>query len=206
MKWHYVFLMIALTCSHYLRAQDFRRCVREDGTIVFTDHVCAVQEHEKTSQLTAIAPINNKNASTKARVNLPPSCNTSPEELLYAVRSAINMNDVNQLAKQYHWPGVTDAQAEQLMNRLELVVNSPLIDIQLLYPTNAVSETLLTNTDVDFIKDGRDEPADTYSNSTPRLQAPYALRVLQYISNTNSQTQSSTFRLQRHFDCWWIRY
>jgi hypothetical protein len=205
MKWLFVFLIVALTCSHFAFAQDVRRCVKADGSVVFTDRACSEQEQEKLQPEPAITPNSANNTGTRSYISLPPSCNRSPDDLLYGIRSAINMSDVNQLAKQYHWPGVSDAQAEQLMNRLELLVKNPLIDIQLLYPVEAEKEQALIDPDQDSetFLDETGEPGTT--QQTTRAQA-YALRVVQYLSNTNNQTQSTTFRLQRHFDCWWIRY
>jgi hypothetical protein len=205
MKWHFIFLMLALACSRFASAQDVRRCVKADGTVVFTDSVCTEQEQEKLQPEPATTPNSATRIGTRPYISLPPSCNRSPDDLLYGIRSAINMNDVNQLAKQYHWVGITDAQAEQLMNRLELLVKNPLIDIQLLFPASIENEQLLSNTGVDPAS-VLDLVDDTYAVPQQRRSTPYALRISQYLSNTNSQTQSSTFRLQRHFDCWWIRY
>jgi hypothetical protein len=208
MKWHFVLLILGSVGSHYAYAQDVRRCVRADGTVVFTDRACAEQEQEKLPPSPASTFNKSSVLGTKPYIALPPSCNSSADELLYAVRSAIDMHDVNQLAKQYHWPGISDAQAELLMNRLEILANSTLIDIQLLYPTSAENEQHLSNTDTGSTSESDWEQivSDTYAVPQKRRSNPYALRVSQYLSNTNSQTQTSSFRLQRHFDCWWIRY
>ncbi len=197
--------MLALTCSQYAHAQDVRRCVKTDGTVVFTDRVCSEEEQEKLQQPPTTLPNSGIRLGARPYIALPPSCNRNPDELMYGIRSAINMNDVNQLAKQYHWPEVSDAQAELLMNRLEVLVNNPLIDIQLLYPVAAENEQALIelNHDSETYLDDAGEP-DAVQHA--RRSQPYALRVVQYLSNTNNQTHSSTFRLQRHFECWWIRY
>ncbi len=173
--------------------------------MVFTDGVCAEHEQEKLQTLPAIIPNNSNRLGTRSYVTLPPSCNRSPDDLLYGIRSAINMNDVNQLAKQYHWVGITNAQAELLMNRLEILVKNPLIDIQLLYPAEPENEETLVDQEHEseaYLDDGGELDAAQQA----RRSQPYALRVVQYLSNTNNQTHSSTFRLQRHFECWWIRY
>lgn len=205
MKWYFVFFILALTCSQYAHAQDFRRCVKADGSVLFTDSVCAEQEQEQLQQPSATPPSSGIRLGTRPYIALPPSCNRNPDDLLYGIRSAINMNDVNQLAKQYHWVGITTAQAELLMNRLEVLVKNPLIDIQLLYPVAAENKQALIELNYDseaYLDDA--EELDTAQQA--RRAQPYALRVVQYLSNTNNQTHSSTFRLQRHFECWWIRY
>ena len=205
MKWHFVFFMLALTCSQYAHAQDVRRCVKADGSMVFTDGVCAEHEQEKLQTPPAIIPNNSNRIGTRPYVALPPSCNRSHDDLLYGIRSAINMNDVNQLAKQYHWVGITNAQAELLMNRLEVLVKNPLIDIQLLYPAEPENEETLVDQEHES-EAYLDDAGELDAAQQARRAQPYALRVVQYLSNTNNQTHSSTFRLQRHFECWWIRY
>jgi hypothetical protein len=104
------------------------------------------------------------------------------------------MHDVNQLAKHYHWPGVSDAQAEALMNRLEKLVAQPTLDVQLQYPQ--AQEAPGQDLDYQYTEEPADLPART----------PYALKIVQYASNTDDTTRSTVFRLQRHFNCWWIRY
>lgn len=204
MKWHFVFFMLALTCSQYAHAQDVRRCVKADGSVVFTDSVCAEQE-EELQQPPAILPNSGIRLGTRPYIALPPSCNRNPDDLLYGIRSAINMNDVNQLAKQYHWVGITNAQAELLMNRLEVLVKNPLIDIQLLYPAEPENQETLVDQEHES-EAYLDDAGELDAAQQARRAQPYALRVVQYLSNTNNQTHSSTFRLQRHFECWWIRY
>ncbi len=142
----------------------------------------------------------------RSTIPLPPSCDRTPDDLLYGVRSAIDMQDVNQLAKHYHWPGATDLQAEKLMDRLEATVNAPLIDIQLLYAGEPESSPALIENE-QYADSAMTEEFDyPVYPPAPVHRAPYALRVTQFLSSTNTQAQSSTFRLQRHFECWWIRY
>jgi hypothetical protein len=32
------------------------------------------------------------------------------------------------------------------------------------------------------------------------------MKVMQYRSKTSTETVSTAFRLQRHYQCWWIRF
>jgi hypothetical protein len=192
-----------------VHAQDVRRCERADGSVVFTDGRCTDQQNEKP-------PVATERSSTAAGLPgngprsyaaMPPSCSRTPDDLLYGVRSAIDMRDTNQLAKHYHWPDVSDAQAEQLMDRLEKLVNSPLLDIQLMYPAEAGSVRPSSGHEAGFdAEGGLDESADDYPAAPNRRVAPYALKLIQFQTVTGTQAHSTVFRLQRHFDCWWIRY
>ena len=174
--------------------------------MVFTDRICAEEEQEKIHPQATTQTVIRSHLGHRAAIALPPSCNKTPDDLLYGVRSAIDMQDVNQLAKHYHWPGVSDAKVEQLLSRLETLVNSPLINIQLLYAVEPeINQTTIDLLDNIESVDTKQDTSDAYQPTRTR-QEPYALKISQFQSNNNTQTQTSTFRLQRHFDCWWIRY
>lgn len=209
MKRHLVFLLCMSAWMHSVHAQDVRRCERADGSVVFTDGRCTDEQNEKPpvvterSRTAADLPGN----GPRSYVAMPPSCSRSPDDLLYGVRSAIDMRDTNQLAKHYHWLNVSDAQAEQLMDRLEKLVNSPLLDIQLMYPAEAVSGRASSDHEAGFdAEGGLDEAADDYPAAPNRRAPPYALKLMQFQTVAGTQAHSTVFRLQRHFDCWWIRY
>lgn len=197
MKWHTVFLLSASVWAHAAPAQDVRRCERADGSVVFTDRRCADEETEQAPPKTSTQAADPA-TGPRTRLAVAPSCSRSPDDLVYGVRTAIDMRDTNQLAEHYHWVGVSDAQAEQLMDRLERIVNSPLMDIQLLYPDQA--ERPLPGEEGNVAYDDGEVPEIT------RQRAPYALRLLQFRSDASSQTQSSVLRLRRHFDCWWMQF
>lgn len=184
-------LFLVLMCSANLHAQDVRRCLQTDGTIIITDGVCASDAVEKSATSEPI--LRTPGLPKRAGIAPPPACNTSIADLQYSVRTAIDMRDINQLAKHYHWPSVSDAQAEILMDRMEKLLVQPLLDIQLLY------------------SQVEPEPQLEYRNPDERdaevsAQTPYGLKITQYRNNDNGALQSTTFRLQRHFNCWWIRY
>ena len=49
------------------------------------------------------------------------------------------------------------------------------------------------------------DTADYTYRESPRT-LPSALKVMQYKSATATETVSTVFRLQRHYQCWWIRF
>lgn len=184
--------LLLFFCCDALYAQDIRRCVLSDGSVVVTDKVCEAGSVEKTALPEPV--LRTPGLNRRTAIPAPPSCNASVDDLVYSVRIAIDMHDINQLAKHYHWPGVSDAQAEALMNRLEKLVNQPTLDIQLQYPQ------VQDESNADFDYQYSELPAEL----PPRT--PYGLKVLQYASSTDDTMRSTEFRLQRHFNCWWIRY
>jgi hypothetical protein len=209
MKWHLVLLLPMSLWMQSVHAQDVRRCERADGSVVFTDGRCTDEQNERppvaanpsgsATGLPGVGP--------RGYVAMPPSCSRTADDLLYGVRTAVDMRDTNQLAKHYHWLNVSDAQAEQLMDRLEKLVNRPLLDIQLIYPAEPGSGPSSSGSEDGFdTEDGSDGDVDGYQAAPHRRAPPYALKLMQFQSVTGSQAHSTVFRLQRHFDCWWIRF
>jgi hypothetical protein len=182
--------MVALFLPCQAFAQDFRRCVSADGSVVFTDKSCLESQTEK--QVVAEIPITN--SASRPAFPLPESCNHSASGLLYNVRTAIDTQNVNQLAKYYHWVGLSDVQAKNVLTRLEQLVSKPLADIRLIqaYQASAPVDTIEPEIDAEI------QVAEPPSS-------PIGLKVIQFQSN-NTDLESTQFRLQRNFNCWWIRY
>lgn len=196
----YGFMFLA-ALSIEANAQDLRRCQRADGSVIYTDRQCESGQGEMAKAIPGNAP-----AKPGIRVmTAPPACSSTANDLLYNVRIAIDSHDVNLLARSYHWPGLGDAQVESVLNRMDALVQRPLVDIRLLYPEPAVSPDMAAN-DADAASDdlesnpGGEQPA---VNHTP---TPYGLKLQQYASSTSNEILSTRFGLQRHFNCWWIRY
>lgn len=208
MKRHALFGLIFLIGSHIAVAQDVRRCVRADGSVLFTDGRCG----EGDSELQQAPPVKPATAAAAQYpginrvISLPPGCSRTADDLLYGIRTAIEMRDTNQLAKYYHWPDVSSEQAERIMDQLEKLVNSPLMDIQLVFPVEAEQPLPAMEEPPTDALETFEEPAE-YIEPTPRRRsAPYAVKLLQLQSDTSNQSRSTFLRLQRHFDCWWVRY
>lgn len=190
-------LLYLLLAGHAASAQELHRCQRADGSVVYTDRLCEPEQTEKASPSPATTVVPQTPRSGRTGLPPPPACSKSPEELQYSVRSAIDMKDVNQLVKSYHWVGISQEQSEALLTRLDAVVDRPLLDVQLLYPE---PEAATEPPQEDTADDG------AYSERAPAQQPPYALKIMQYRSNTATETVSSVFRLQRYYQCWWIRF
>ena len=190
-------LLYLLLAGHAASAQELHRCQRADGSVVYTDRLCEPEQTEKASPSPATTAVPQTPRSGRTALPPPPACSKSPEELQYSVRSAIDMKDVNQLVKSYHWVGISQEQSEALLTRLDEMVDRPLLDVQLLYPEpEAASEPPP--------EDAADDGA--YSGRAPVQKPPYALKIMQYRSNTATETVSTVFRLQRYYQCWWVRF
>lgn len=190
MRRYFICFIVTLFFPSLALAQEFRRCVSADGSVIFTDKSCLESQTEK--QVVADIPITN--TGMKPLIPVPESCNHSTSGLLYNVRTAIDMQNVNQLAKYYHWVGLSDVQAENILTRLELLVSKPLADIRLIQAHQA-------STPVESIE----QDTDAESQPAEPPSSPIGLKIIQYQSN-GTELESTQFRLQRNYNCWWLRY
>jgi hypothetical protein len=186
---------VLLCLTHSAMAQDIKRCQRSDGSVVFTDGFCEADQTEKATAPASTTP--GRPAPYRQGIPPPPACNASPDELLYSVKSAIDMQDINQLAKHYHWPGVSSGQSKSILDRLELLVNRPLLDIRLSYRDGPATPEPPSSSWQDALY-GAPSPE-------PGLR-PYGLKVVQNRSRNDQSVLATQFQLQHYFHCWWIRY
>ncbi len=190
----FALLLMLLPPAGVVPAQDVRGCLQQDGSVVYTDGLCAADQTEHaTDKAEPAAPAPGLRPAGRG-IAPPPACSRSPEQLQWAIRAALDSRDVNALAKSYHWAGVSSTQAEALMIRLERLARTPVLDVQLAYVETGTPAS-----------DGLPEE-DANPASEPRPRVPAALRVVSYREDGGAGTASTAFRLQRHFDCWWIRY
>ena len=192
------FLCLA-TMAGAAAAEDLRRCQRTDGSVVYTDRQCEPGQNEQTAA-PAYVPSSRPGL---AAIAPPPACSGSADDLLFNVRTAIDAHDVNLLARSYHWPGLGDAQVESVLDRLDALVQKPLVDIRLLYPEPATIQAIPV-TDPEGDDAGLESDPDPYARK--KSAVPFALKLQQYASSDSSEILGTRFGLQRHFNCWWIRY
>ena len=162
--------------------------------MVYTDGLCAADQTEQAADKAEPKAPAPGARPVRQGITPPPACSRSPEELQWAVRAALDARDVNALAKNYHWAGVSSAQAEAVMIRLERLAQTPVLDVRLVYA------------------DSQAQPPDdspvmaTDAPPESRTRVPSMLKVVAYSDDGGARTAGTPFRLQRHFDCWWIRY
>jgi hypothetical protein len=192
MKWYVILLALFLLSTKLAYAQDIRRCVKSDGSITFTDKSCEEDEIEKQK----IQKNTTTNFGAKRGYSAPPSCNKTTKDLLYSVRTAIDMQDANLLAKNYHWTGVSNQQAEKIFDRLEKIVTNSLVDIRLLQASNTPNSDIPSDSNLDLKQNS--------PNYLP--SSSYALKIVQQNKSTSTQQLSTVFNLQKNYGCYWIRY
>lgn len=120
-------LLVTCACMPLAHA-DVRRCETPDGRTVYTDRAC--------EDLGAVERVRRAAAGdgTPSQSLHRGQCSRTVEELALEVGMAIDRRDVNALAGLYHWPGMSTSGGYSVMERLEAIVQRPLVDVRALYP------------------------------------------------------------------------
>ncbi len=164
-------------------AQRVNRCTNAQGETVFTDRSC--------DALGATARMPARAASVGNTGIYRAGCARRLSELTGQIRDAVSARDVNRLSSIYLWSNVSNAAANQIIGRLESVVQRPLIDIAPIYP-QAPAPVMDDAAPV--------LPTDAPAPSRPR---PIGLRLEQTLANTATPART-VFGLRRQYGCFWI--
>jgi hypothetical protein len=122
-------------------------------------------------------------------------CSRTLSDLVYQITAAIENNDVNRLASVYQWSGVSNAAANNILDKLEAIVQRPLVDI---VPVRPQPPPVL-----DAEGNVIDDNDDGYYPQTTARPRPVGLRLEQALKN--GSTPSRTYLgLQRSYNCFWI--
>ncbi|MFT4198790.1 MAG: hypothetical protein QM601_12955 [Pseudoxanthomonas sp.] len=169
------------------QAQSIRRCVQTDGTTVFTDRHC---EDLGASDRSYRPPAGVPGQSART----PLGCPRRYQDLVERVGAAIASGDVNRLASLYLWAGASGDGANRIMDRLEVLVNRPLLDIRPVLSASApVDEAGAGAADDDPSADG------------PAAPAPLAIELHQRLASSRHPS-STVLGLRRSYDCLWISF
>lgn len=174
---------------HTALAQKVHRCEGMDDKPVYTDKRCE-DVGAMDALPRAVAPEGNTGGGT-----LRSACPRTLSDLVYRITSAIDNRDVNRLAGVYQWAGVSDATANRILDRLETIVERPLLDIE---PIRSAPPPI-----VDDAGNVIDANEDGYYPQTAAPSRPVALKVMQ-TSKKGAAMASTTFALRRSYGCFWI--
>lgn len=185
-------------------AAAVRRCVAEDGGLIFTDRAC---EHFGAREITTAPPAGAGAPAAGAdalidgsRAPEPPlasygpvaaDCARTPEALLATLRHLLETRDVNGLSGLYHWPGTGKWSARAVMDRLEMIAAQSDGSAELVYPEAAF---------VVF------DP-EAYPGIPP--EDPEAVRIGAFHESGLSEPSPpplATLGVVRHAGCWWLRF
>ena len=172
------------------QAQRVNRCTNAQGETVFTDRSC--------DALGATARMPARTASVGNTGIYRAGCARRLSELTGQIRDAVSLQDVNRLSSIYLWGNVSDATANQIIGRLESVVQRPLLDIAPVYPeTGAMPAPLPVDPNATLV-----EAVEAAAPPVSRPR-PIGLRLEQTLGTTATPART-VFGLRRQYGCFWI--
>lgn len=194
--------------------QQTNRCTGPAGNTIYTDRAC--------TSIGAIDRLPRGTASLAYRQRRG-GCARTVQELIYEITTAIDTGDVNRLGAVYHWVGMNAASGDRILDRLQTVVDRPLVDIVPLRaasapivadaaiappiaaaapaasPTASNVPAVAQNAGTDGVGAGVEAPV-----SRPLARrTPVGLRLQQTLGKSATPSQT-TLGLRKHLDCWWI--
>ncbi len=180
------------------------RCTTDSGAVVYTDKPCsAIGASERLPRGAAIQGTGVRRLG----------CARNVQDLIYEITSAIDQHDINRLGSVYHWVGIGDESGSRILDRLQAIVDRPLVDIVALRSAPREESYIPdmpiqaeTNASAPVGMGTGASMGDAETAAPPRRTRGgglVGLRLEQTLRN--SATPSRTvFGLRRHFDCWWI--
>ncbi|AJQ89087.1 hypothetical protein ACQR5V_04400 [Xanthomonas oryzae pv. oryzicola] len=201
-------LLLCICPAARVQAQEIHRCVSPDGQTMFTDRRC-----DDVSAASRPPPA----ISTQGNYGLYRyGCPRRLSELVSLLQSAVDSRDVNRLSSLYLWSGQSDATANQVLSRLEAIVQRPLLDIVPMYPQSDTPtwDTEATAPTPSLDGSAIDAPLQTPSLDGSAIDAPLPTPPsrprpwgLQLEQNLASGTPArSVLRLRRQYNCFWVTF
>lgn len=206
------------------RAQQVQRCMGADGRAVYTDRRC--------DDIGAVDRLPPAGATEGPRL-FRGGCPRVLSQLVGEINAAVQGRDVNRLAGIYDWSGVSDASASRILDRLEAIVERPLVDIAPVYgetaerpapaPEPAGTEAATASAPAQgggpaawmpswagaqqataVTSDAESGAGDSPLPATPPARPrPVALRIEQTLAGSATPVRS-VFGLRRSHGCFWI--
>ena len=173
---------------HAFAQKKVQRCTAMNGEVIYTDKRCEdVGGMDRLPRVTS----GGMGGSSLYRSG----CSRTLSDLVYQITAAIENNDVNRLASVYQWTGVSNAAANNILDKLEAIVQRPLVDIVPVRPQPAPI--------VDEAGTVIDENEDGYYPQTTAQARPVGLRLEQTLKNGSTPSRT-TLGLNRSYNCFWV--
>lgn len=174
-------------------AQDgeVHRCTLMSGESVYTDKRC-----EDIGGMDRLPDPGV--AAASSRPYLRNGCSRTLSDLVHEISAAIDARDLNRLSGVYQWTGVSNEAANRILDRLEGVVQRPLVDIVPIRPTPSP----IVDDEGNVVDDNADGYYPQTASARPR---PTGLRLEQTLRNAGTPSQT-VFGLHREYGCFWISF
>ena len=193
-----------------------QRCQSPDGTLVYTDKVCAGLGatavpmpgalvtrivREEAAQLPnaearyadAAMPLDANDTSIPVSRRSPGSgCAHTPTQLAMDLRGALVLGDVNRVAESYHWVGMSNAQAQHMLDRLQQLIGRPVIESR--YYNAQISSSPFAG------------EADAVTTAAAFDEGPGGAGILQLTLGSGASAAAIDFDVQRYAGCYFVKF
>ena len=183
--------LLLLTCCTLVptaHAQQINRCTDAQGRTVYGDQSCETMGARERLP----SPARAIGGSGLYR----DSCARRLSEVVAQIRAATDARDPNLLSGIYLWNGLSNASATQVMDRLNDIVQRPLVDIAPVYPSQPTQEPAEANAAT-----AGSNPEFIAPLPTPPRPVALRLELTLGYGHTPSRTVLS---LRRQYNCFWI--
>jgi len=170
-------------------AQQVNRCTDAQGRTVYGDKSCTA--------MGAQPRLPDARAAGGSGLYRD-SCARRLSEVVAQIRSAVEARDANRLSAIYLWNGLSNASATQVMDRLDAIVQRPLVDIAPVF----ADAPALAPMDADGTGTATSSPI-AMGNPPATPPRPVALRLEQVLGNGSTPSRA-LLRLHRQYNCFWI--
>lgn len=170
-------------------AQAVQRCTTLSGETVYSDKRC--EDIGAMDRLPQVASGGSSGSGGIYRAG----CSRTLSDLVYQITAAVENKDVNRLASVYQWTDVSNATANRILDKLQAVVDRPLVDI---VPVRPAPPPIVDQNGVVI-----DDNSDGYYPQTTVRQRPIGLRLEQTLRNGRTPSRT-VFGLRRSYNCFWI--
>ena len=186
-----------ISTSAPAQAQKVQRCTTLSGEKVYSDKPC-----EDIGAIDRLPSLPSDPSARGSSSLYRGGCSRTLSDLVYQIRSAVEAKDVNRLASVYQWSGISNESANRILDRLQAVVNRPLVDIVPVRPAPPPDLPLAPSLpgEPGSVADEETEAGYAQARRPPR---PVVLRLEQTLANGSTPSQT-TFGLRRSYNCFWI--
>lgn len=182
-------LLFTAACLSPRAHAQVRRCTTSDGNLVYTDRKC--------DDIGATERLPSQGISGLYGSHVYRGCARTVQDLSYSLSNAIQSGDVNALAGIYDFTGASTSSGYQLMDRLALITQRPLVDVQPMYSGGNDTYDNAFAGIAEFDENGAIIPQRA---TKPRL---IGLRVEQTLANGSTPSRT-IFGLRKNMGCWWV--
>ena len=180
-----LFFLVCAMNAEVASAQAISRCMDKDGKIIYTDKTC--EEVDAVPQ-NLPKPIGNTGYSVVR------TCARTQEDLLWDLRGALETGDINRASGLFLWNGNDTAQANKRLDQLNQISYQSLISVDLLFPESEDYQ-------VQFDEDGN--IIEIQRQGPP---VPYGIKVEFYKNKKQTDIGSIRFGIEKHMQCYWVRF